>query len=213
MSKLTKHVGRINNTNRRCIVVFRELPDDPESALIVDTDGLQERVHENLITVVNSREAQATNNFYEVLNRRSFFDGGNMLQALHQRGLLRKVAVDLVTLYPMPNRPLALRTVNEMIKGGNNIPEEGPAQPASSQPQEQAQPTEQAQPPMDDTEATAYNMLKQAELLEADALNKREEAYKLNPKLKPAPVKEEAKEEKPKPKRTTRKKKEPVEAV
>lgn len=211
MTKLTKHVGRINNTNRRCVVVFRELPDDPENALIVDTDGLQDRLHENIITVVNSREAQATNNLYEVFNRRSFYDGNNMLQALHTKGLLRKVPVDLVTLYPMPNRPLALRTVNDMIKGGDKPLEEATGSAPAAQ-QEQVQPVEQAGPPMDDNEAAAYNMLKQAELMEADALRKREEAYKMDPKLKPENKDQKPKQEKPKAKtKRTTKKKETVE--
>ena len=29
-----KHVGQIINTQRRCVVVFREVPDEPENCLI-----------------------------------------------------------------------------------------------------------------------------------------------------------------------------------
>ena len=40
MAKNIKHVGQIINTGRRCVVVFREIPDEPNSCLIVDTEAL-----------------------------------------------------------------------------------------------------------------------------------------------------------------------------
>ena len=42
-----KHVGHIINTQKRCVVVFREIPDEPESALVVDTDALTDWMHDD----------------------------------------------------------------------------------------------------------------------------------------------------------------------
>ena len=60
-----KHVGQVINTQKRVIVVFREIPDEPESCLVVDTDAAPDWMHDDLITAVESNGAQASANFYE----------------------------------------------------------------------------------------------------------------------------------------------------
>ena len=50
MAKNIKHVGQIINTGRRCVVVFREIPDEPNSCLIVDTEALVDWMHDDVIS-------------------------------------------------------------------------------------------------------------------------------------------------------------------
>ena len=57
----------------------------------------------------------------EVLDRRQFSDGSNMLQQLHFDKRIEKVSVDLVSLTPTPSDSIALAEVNaEIRKIGNN---------------------------------------------------------------------------------------------
>ena len=62
-----KHVGRIKNTGRRCLVVFRTLPNDAFNCLIIQTESLEPDYHDQLISVVDSAAAQSANEFSEVL--------------------------------------------------------------------------------------------------------------------------------------------------
>ena len=43
-----RHVGRVDSTGSRIVVVFRQLPDEPENALIVYSDALSDRYHDDL---------------------------------------------------------------------------------------------------------------------------------------------------------------------
>jgi hypothetical protein len=86
---LKKHTGQLANTGVRVAVVFRKLPNDENSCLIVETERLPDAMHDYVIQTLNSKEAFETNDFYEVLNRRTFPDGTNCLTSLHQRGFQR----------------------------------------------------------------------------------------------------------------------------
>ena len=173
MSKFMKHVGK-DKLGNRVVVVFRELPEDPEHCLVVRSDALIEMYHDNLMKTVGSNTAQATVNLYEVLSRSHFSDGGQMLNTLHERGLLQKVPVTDIKMEPLPNRQVPLRDVNKAIAEGN-IPE-APAEVAEAQ-------TPVDSPVLVDT-SLAESKLLQARLMEDDAKKLREEAYDLDPDLK-----------------------------
>ena len=116
MSAFKKHVGRDKN-GTRLVVVFREIPGAEDYCLCVQSDSLTEMYHDQLMREVDSRDAQATVNLYEVLERRHFGDGQQMLNGLHAMGRLKKYKVEDVTMMPMPNRPVPLTMVNEQIAG------------------------------------------------------------------------------------------------
>ena len=97
---MIKHTGYNNKTKRKVVVVFRQIPEERESALVVETESLMDRFHDGLMSATESAEGQATDNLYEVLNRRMFFDGEPMLQTLHSKGWLHKVDVSDITLSP-----------------------------------------------------------------------------------------------------------------
>jgi hypothetical protein len=64
------HVGRVENTGRRCLVVFREVYDEkgnviePDKCLVVETDTLPDFAHQDLMSIVESEPAQREGEFF-----------------------------------------------------------------------------------------------------------------------------------------------------
>lgn len=110
-----KHVGRIKSTGRRCLVVFRTLPGDAFSCLIIQTESLDASQHDSLINLVESNAAQSANEFSEVLARAVFGDGSTMLPSLHARGLLYKFPTDQIEMVPNTQAVILLSELNQII--------------------------------------------------------------------------------------------------
>lgn len=192
MPQLLKHVGKFGE--KPCVVVFRELPGEQDYCLIVQTDALESRQHDDLMNVVQSAEAQQSNDISEVLFRRQFTDGTNMLNSLHYSKKLQKVPVGLVQLIPAPNQSLPLNEVNAEIrklKGGYTPPLNDPSHlnESSTKPV-----SSEASPVTDegDVSGIAKTLLAQATLMEEDgqrmlteAEAKKQEAFRLDPTLRP----------------------------
>lgn len=195
-----KHIGR-NHLGTRVVVVFREIPDDEAHCLVVETDSLPEMYQDQIMQEVNSRDAQQTVNLYEVLQRRSFGDGGQMLNTLHARGFIKKYPVEQIEMVPMPNRPVALSVINEQISTGKitaEVDANAVATPAKANTDAGIsvdtesgvvkpvviQPVTVGGGETDATKAAAESKLLQARLMEEDAKKMREEAYALDPSLK-----------------------------
>jgi hypothetical protein len=192
MPQLLKHVGKFGE--KPCVVVFRELPGEQDYCLIVQTDALESRQHDDLMNVVQSAEAQQSNDISEVLFRRQFTDGTNMLNSLHYSKKLQKVPVGLVHLTPAPNQSLPLNEVNAEIrklKGGYTPPVNDPTHLSESSTKPVSSETA---PVTDDGDVSgiAKTLLAQATLMEedgqrmlADAEAKKQEAFRLDPSLRP----------------------------
>lgn len=183
---LKKHSGQLQNTGVRVAVVFRKLPTDDTHCLIVETERLPDSYHDSIIQSLNSKEAAETNEFYEVLNRRTFPDGMNCLTALHQKGFLRKEPVTNVTMLPLPGQAVPLGLINATIdkKVDEYIAKQGKTpEPTVAETVAAAMQQNPANP--QDAVAIAKGLILQAELLEKDAAAKREEAYALDPSSKP----------------------------
>ncbi|MDA8897453.1 hypothetical protein N9I83_00290 [bacterium] len=195
MADIMKHVGKYGE--KPCVVVFREVPNEPENCLIVLSEGLAERDHDDLMETVSSAEAQSTGDISNVMARRQMTNGENLLNYLHFNKKLQKVPVGMVTLTPTPSQAVALAEVNAEIKKITNdpvAPVTDPVHlnennPATTQVNPSTMP---ADAPHVMTENPAQGMLLQAELMEQDAENllaesraKRAEAYELDPSLKP----------------------------
>lgn len=178
---LKKHSGQLSNTGVRVAVVFRKLPNDENNCLIVETERLPDSYHDYVIQCLNSKESSETNEFYEVLNRRTFPDGLNCLTALHQRGFLRKEPVSNITMYPLPGQAVQLALINATIdkKVDEYMAKQKMAETAKPNPADLVAKI------MQDPVAIAKGLIAQAELLETDAAAKREEAYALDPDSRP----------------------------
>ena len=181
LSRMKKHTGILSNTGVRCVVVFREIPTDESMCLIVETERLPDMYHDNIIECVNSKEAQDTNDFHTVLNRRTLSDGTNALQALHYKKFLRKVPVSSVTLLPFPGQSLPLELLNAQLAGTTDEykAKEEAKEAAAKEEEYKANPMSDP----DDVVSRARGLLVQAELLEAEAARKRVEAHELAPEL------------------------------
>jgi hypothetical protein len=194
MAEVMKHVGKFGN--KPCVVVFRQVPNEPNNCLIVESGSLPDGKHDELMNVVASLEGQEANDVSEVLARRQFPDGTNILSDLHFSKKLQKVSTDMVFLTPTPNTRIALSEVNveigKIATGSNPLlntqvnPDTLLETQAADRIAEASQPTEA------DAPSVAENLLIQAELIQEDvnamlkdADAKRAEAYALDPSLAP----------------------------
>ena len=114
MANIVKHVGQYGQ--KKCVIVFREVPNEEDNCLIVLSDSLEGRMHDELMGVVEGPEAQSAKDLADVLNRRQFSDGSNMLTQLHYAKRLTKVATDMVDLTPLPGQRVPLSQLNEEVR-------------------------------------------------------------------------------------------------
>ena len=202
---MIKHTGKVDSTGRRVVVVFPSIPEDQDNCLVVDVDALEARYHDGLMQAVESPEGQASNKLYEVLGRKLFWDGKNILTTLHEKGFLRRVPVDTVTLLPSSTESLPLKEFNAY----QNMIAETKQDPAIPQTPDSSTKAGAIQNPADENDADgiARNLLVQAEMLEADALRKRNEAESVSPgiqkKLGKEPIFAEPKRPRGRPKKET----------
>jgi len=190
---IMKHVGKYGE--KPCVVVFREVPEEPEHCLIVQTSQLADVQHDDLMEVVQSAEAQEANDISTVLNRRQFRDGENMLSSMHFGKKLQKVPVSQVNLTPTPSQSISLAEVNaeiRKIQGGYVAPINDESHQETRVTTEQVEGTPANQSAEADEPSQAQQLVFQASLMKedaermaADAEAKLEEAYALDPSLKP----------------------------
>lgn len=121
MANDTKHVGKMKNNSARVAVVYRTLPGDSKSALVVGTNGLTDSYHDSLMSLIESDSGQQAGELAEVLAVRRFPDGTVMLQYLHSNGHLKKVPTNLVLLTPNSQTSIPLDQLNEMIASQKGI--------------------------------------------------------------------------------------------
>lgn len=110
-----KHVGRLKNTNKKCIVAYRTLPGDAHYCLILPTENLPDSYHDAVINLVESSAGQDAYEFAEAMARTNFPDGSIMLAALHTQGKLIKVPTDAVEMLPTPSVSILLSELNQVI--------------------------------------------------------------------------------------------------
>lgn len=110
-----KHVGRMKSNKRKVLVVFRTLPGESDSALVVATESLKDAEHDALIKLVESPAGQNAYEFGEVMARATFPEGGQMLYTLHTSGKLSKVKTSDVEMLPNMQTVISLDDLNQLI--------------------------------------------------------------------------------------------------
>jgi hypothetical protein len=207
-----KHVGRVKNTDRRCVVVFREIYDDrgnvvdENNCLVFETETLPDAEHQDLMRIVESELAQGTGELYNVLARQRLGSGMPALSWLVQSGRLRKFPTNNVELTPDASTRIGLDKINKIVKmqktGASEADIKRVLQDDTDLPPRKA--TEAAQflaenapdavttDPANaqsgdllDDAAIARARIEQAEMFERQAEELREQAYQLDPSLKP----------------------------
>ena len=176
MSEL-RHVGHDAKSKRKYVVVFRQLPDDANSALVVETESLMDRYHDGLLGATESSEAQQTNDLYTVLNSKLFFDGKNILNSLHSMKKLKKGNVEDVILTPQPGQEVSLADFNKAVGDARTKAEEVTGRPNEGG---------EGGAMVNEIPMQARNLIIQAQLMEEDARQKRAEAEQLFPGINDA---------------------------
>lgn len=190
-----KHVGKMKNNGAKVVVVYRTIPGEPHSALVVGTNVLGESYHNSLMSLVEDVSAQQANELADILNVRKFPDGNNMLTWLHTRGHLKKVSTDAVLMTPNTQATIQLDELNRLIAdqrgitleqlagGVNDTPVDAPTEIATIQEEKPkaipvlSEPvtSESILKTAEDLIAKANEMLKEAVVLQkkADELSKK----------------------------------------
>ena len=120
MAKSLKHVGKVKNTGSKVLVVFRTLPGESNTALVLPTATLPDIYHNSIMELVETDMAQQSYELGEIMFVRSFPDGRNMLQAMQLDGRLQKVATDNITMTPTPVSEIPLDQLNVLIAEQKN---------------------------------------------------------------------------------------------
>jgi hypothetical protein len=110
-----KHVGKMKNNGAKIVIVYRTIPGDSNSALVVGTQALMDSYHDSLMSLVDSDNAQQANELADVMSVRRFPDGSNMLQFVHANGLLMKVPTAGVLVTPDNKTSIPLDELNKII--------------------------------------------------------------------------------------------------
>jgi hypothetical protein len=205
-----KHVGRIKNTGRRCVVVFRQMYNekgvviDENNCLVFESEALPEAEHNDLMRIVESHSAQSTGDLFNVLGRERLGSGVPALQWLSSSNRLRKFPTNNVELTPDASTVLGLETLNTIVKmqnsGASQADIENMLRDDTDQPPRVSEIVKEALDVNDDStvDATAQtgngvlddatiaaNYLAQAEMFETQAKDLRAQAETLVPTVKP----------------------------
>lgn len=179
MSNFKRHIGKITTTGNRCVVVFMQIPGKEDHALIVNTDSLPERLHDPLMSVVESIEGQNTIELHNLLARRLLPDlGVDILNALHQASRLQAVPVNQIMMYPTPNNPIPLQSIIDVMNGSDKRVVEDTLKSVNHH-LDNLRAEE-----VENKASIARNLIVQAEQLEAEARRKREQAYNTYPPIR-----------------------------
>ena len=111
----------MKNNSARVAVVYRTIPGEVNSALVVGTNGLSDAYHDTLMGVIESESGQQANELADVLAVRRFTDGEVMLSWLHTRGHLKKVPTNLVLMTPTTQAQIPLNELNQLIADQRGI--------------------------------------------------------------------------------------------
>ena len=176
MASFIKHIGTHKGTNQRLSVVFLQLPDDKDNALVVYSDSLPDKYHDDFMAAIESQEGQKSTQLYEVLSRKLFWHGSTMLDTLHKEGLMEKMPTSSIIMTPNNQTSIPLdelltqmATIEPVVDTGPTVQERMEQQVDSSL--------------ADDNKMIAQNLLIQAVMLEEEAVKKRAEAVTFDPSL------------------------------
>jgi len=110
-----KHVGRIKRNQRKVIVAYRTVPNEPENCIVVTTENLEADSHDSLMKLVESDAGQHANELAEAMARARLPDGRIMLSAFHTTGKMIKLSTAEVEMTPDRHTTIMLDELNKVI--------------------------------------------------------------------------------------------------
>jgi len=208
MAQNIKHVGRLKTNNRKAIVAFRVIPDDPLNCLVVMTESLEAGDHDVLISLVDSPTGQNEYELGSAMMRTKLPDGSNMLARFSQTGKLMKMPTDAIEMTPNFQSSVNLKELNQIVADHRGVTvadlavkdpnAEAPATPAPAAPVTVApemtamdEALNTAEQPMTD-DVMAASLRSQADAMFKEAKALREQAEELVPTKRKTKSKESA---------------------
>lgn len=200
-----KHVGKMKNNGAPVAIVFRTLPGDPHSCLVVGTQGLGPTHHDALMSLIESPEAQGTFELGSILGVRRFPDNNPMLGWMHTNGKLKKVSTNEIIVTAAPQQHVQLDELNKLIAEQKGIRIEDLSLAGKSDTVESKEIASVTEFPVDapttattteilDDSAIAKNLRSQADAMFKEAQNLRKQADELDPPKKKATTAKSKKE-------------------
>ena len=110
---MLKHVGKHND--KRCVIVFRKIPELEHMALVVYSDLLPRMIHDEVMRALESPPGQEAKELSDVLFRTIMADGHNCLESLHRNGLMKKVPTNQVLVTPTSTSSVRLDELNDIL--------------------------------------------------------------------------------------------------
>jgi len=189
-----KHVGRVKKNQRKVVVAYRTVPNDPQSCVVVTTENLMADEHDALMKTVESDAGQSAYEFAEAMSRTSLPDGRNMLAGLHTTGKMVKMPTAEVEMIPDRNTAISLDELNRQIAEQKGVSIEDLALTDSNQtakaetqsrslPEVESETLATAEPALSDEELAA-KYRSDADRLYKEAKALREKAEELSPTKK-----------------------------
>ena len=198
-----KHVGRLTTNNRKLIVAYRVVPNEPDNCLVVHTENLDAADHDDLIKLVEGNAGQSEDHLAIAMARTQLQDGRNMLAGFHTTGKLVKVPTEIVEMTPNNQTSINLKELNEIIakQQGITVSDLAPKDPTQEVSTTKSAPAqmdivEEAIPVADEgvitDEALAAKYRSDADRLYKEAKRLREQAEELVPTKKKTKKTEES---------------------
>lgn len=192
-----KHVGKMKNNGAPVAIVFRTLPGDHHSCLVVGTQGLGPTHHDALMSLIESPEAQGTFELGSILSVRRFPDNNPMLGWLHSNGKLKKLNTNEVIVTAAPQNHVQLDELNKLIAEQKGVRVEDLSVAGKSDVVETSEiasvtelpvnaPSATEEPSILDDSAIAKNLRSQADAMFKEAQSLRKQADELDPPKKKA---------------------------
>jgi len=112
-----KHIGKLKESGANVAIVFRTIPDASEFCLVIGPKFLDDTNHNAFMKALESPEGQGAFELGEVLARRQFPDGTNMLAFLHQGNYIKKMSTKdvVVTMGSGNDGEVGLDELNKLI--------------------------------------------------------------------------------------------------
>ena len=110
---MIKHVGRHNN--KRVVIAYKQVPEEDHMCLVIYSESLPMRIHDEVMKVLESDIGQQANDFADALFRHTMADGVNCLNAIHRGGLLSKVPTNQVIMTPTSSSSVRLDELNTIL--------------------------------------------------------------------------------------------------
>jgi hypothetical protein len=181
--QIRKHYGKVKSTDRRCAVVFMQLPDSPEKALIIDIESLPPRFEQVMAEIIDSKEGQESGDLATYMNTRQIPETGRtVLNEFHANGWLRTEPITNIVMVPNAHNPISLV---DLLQAMGRLPDAVKNTLAEHNQKFNSVVNNMNAAKEEERRRMAENLLMEANLLEQEATRKRESAYQYSPELRP----------------------------